>query len=66
MTEYERKEHRTMLDKETSEKLQSAVLERLTKTLSNDAPGAELTKTLYRLAVLASTITLEEYEKLNQ
>ncbi len=55
-----------MLDKETSEKLQSAVLERLTKTLSNDAPGAELTKTLYRLVVLASTITLEEYEKLNQ
>lgn len=55
-----------MLDKETSQKLQTAVMERLTKTLPDDSVGNELTKTLLRLAVLASAITLEEYEKLNQ
>lgn len=55
-----------MLDKETSEKLQAIVMERLIKTLPNDSTENELTKALLRLAVLASTITLEEYEKLNQ
>lgn len=55
-----------MLNKETSEKLQATVMERLTKTLPDDSPGNEFTKALMRVAVLASVITLEEYEKLNQ
>jgi len=54
-----------MLDKETSEKLQTAVMERLTKSLSTDSTRDKFAKELLRLAVLASTITLEEYEKLN-
>lgn len=55
-----------MLDKDTSEKLQATVLERLTKTLSEESGTNKFIRTLTRLAVLASVITLEEYEKLNQ
>lgn len=55
-----------MLDKETSDKLQSAVLERLTKSLPNDSGTDKLVQSMAKLAALASVITLEEYEKLNQ
>lgn len=55
-----------MLDKETSEKLQAKVLERLTKTLPNESGMDKYVQSMFKLAVLASIITLEEYEKLNQ
>lgn len=55
-----------MLDKETSEKLQAAVLERLTKNLPNNSGTDKFIQSMMRLATLASVITLEEYEKLNQ
>ena len=55
-----------MLNKETSEKLQATVIERLEKTLPNESGTDKLIQSLVRLATLASVITLEEYEKLNQ
>lgn len=55
-----------MLNKETSEKLQATVLERLTKTLSDESSTDRLTKTMIKLAVMATVVTLEEYEKMNQ
>lgn len=54
-----------MLDKETSEKLQAAVLERLSEMLPDESGIDKFIQSLSRLAVLASVITLEEYEKLN-
>lgn len=51
-----------MLDKGNSPKLKSAVIERLSKKLSDDLAGNESTKALLRLAVLASAYTLEKYE----
>lgn len=55
-----------MLDKETSEKLQAVALERLTKTLSDESSTDRFTKTMMKLAVMATVVTLEEYEKVNQ
>lgn len=55
-----------MLDKEKSEKLQAAALARLTKTLPNNSSADHLTKTILELAVMATIVTLEEYEKMNQ
>lgn len=55
-----------MLDKETFEKLQAKVLERLTQTLPNKSKMDEYIQSMFKLAVLTSIITLEEYEKLNQ
>lgn len=55
-----------MLDKESSEKLQAAVLERLTKNLSADSEMDKFVQSIMRLATLAAVTALEEYEKLNQ
>ena len=55
-----------MIDKENFEKLQIAVLERLTKNLSIEKGTDKFVKEICRIAVMASIITLEEYEKLNQ
>lgn len=54
-----------MIDKETFERLQMAALERLTKNLSSEKEADKFVKEMYRLAVIASIVTLEEYEKLN-
>lgn len=55
-----------MPDKEISEKLQAAALARLTKTLPNSSSADRLTKTILELAVMATVVTLEEYEKMNR
>lgn len=54
-----------MLNKETSEKLQAVVLERLDTLLPDKSGTDKLIQAFSRLAVQISVITLEEYEKLN-
>lgn len=54
------------MDKKTFEKLQTSALERLTKNLSSEKEIDGFIEELYQIAVTASIITLEEYEKLKQ
>lgn len=59
------KEKETVMDKETSNKLETAVLERL-YAMYPDEPGAKgLIRQIARIATQATIITLQEYEKLN-
>lgn len=55
-----------MLDKETSEKLYSSILERIDKMYPSDSDFYKTIHNMAEIAIQVSIITLQEYEKLNQ
>lgn len=55
-----------MLDKDTSQQLESAVLERLNNMFQDSTGAKGLVHQIAKIATAASIITLQEYEKLNK
>lgn len=55
-----------MLDKETSNKLLSAIIERTDTMFSENSGTEKLAKQIAKIAATISVVALEEYEKLNQ
>ncbi len=66
MAEYKKKGDNLMLTKENSDKLMTAIMERIDKMFPNGTDINNLANQIAKIAATVSVVTLQEYEKMNQ